>query len=75
MTDSKPAVPDTGLSRARAAKNAVELVMNLLFFVCGIASVLCVVAITIYMLISGVPAIREIGLWDFLFGTEWAPTA
>lgn len=75
MTDSKPAVPDTGLSRARAAKNAVELVMNLLFFVCGIASVLCVVAITVYMLISGIPAIREIGLWDFLFGTEWAPTA
>lgn len=75
MTDSKPAVPDTGLSRARAAKNAVELVMNLLFFVCGIASVLCVVAITVYMLISGIPAIREIGLWNFLFGTEWAPTA
>lgn len=75
MTDSKPAVPDTGLSRARATKNAVELVMNLLFFVCGIASVLCVVAITVYMLISGIPAIREIGLWNFLFGTEWAPTA
>ncbi len=73
MSD-KPAVSD-GLSKANAAKNAVESLMNGIFFVCGIASVLCVVAITVYMLISGIPAIREIGLWDFLFGTEWAPTA
>ncbi len=75
MTDTKPAAPRAGLSKARAAKNAVELVMNIIFFVCGIASVLCVAAITFYMIISGTPAIKEIGLWNFLFGTEWAPTA
>ena len=49
--------------------------MNIIFFVCGVASVLCVAAITIYMVVSGLPAIREIGLWDFLTGTVWAPTA
>lgn len=75
MTDTKPAAPCAGLSKARAAKNAVELVMNIIFFVCGIASVLCVAAITFYMILSGAPAIKEIGLWNFLFGTEWAPTA
>lgn len=73
MSD-KPAVSD-GLSKTNAAKNAVESLMNGIFFVCGIASVLCVAAITAYMLISGVPAIREIGLWNFLLGTQWAPTA
>ena len=75
MTDTKPAAPRAGLSKARAAKNAVELVMNIIFFVCGIASVLCVAAITFYLIISGTPAIKEIGLWNFLFGTEWVPTA
>ncbi len=75
MTDTKPAAPRAGLSKARTAKNAVELIMNIIFFVCGIASVLCVAAITLYMILSGTPAIKEIGLWNFLFGTEWAPTA
>lgn len=70
MTDTKPA-----LSSAKKAKGMVELVMNIIFFVCGVASILCVAAITIYMVVSGLPAIREIGLFDFLFGTTWAPTA
>ena len=31
--------------------------------------------ITIYLIIAGIPAIREIGLINFLFGKEWASTA
>ena len=65
----------SSLSKARVAKDAVELIMNVLFFLCGIVSVLCVAAITIYMLISGVPAIGKIGFFNFLSGTQWAPTA
>lgn len=71
MTDVKT----PALSRASRAKNTLETVMNGIFFVCGAASILCVAAIAGYMIISGVPAIREIGLFNFLFGTEWAPTA
>ena len=37
----------SSLSKARIAKDAVELIMNVLFFLCGIVSVLCVAAITI----------------------------
>ena len=60
---------------AKRAKNTLETVMNGIFFVCGAASILCVAAIAAYMIVSGVPAIREIGLFSFLFGTDWAPTA
>ena len=86
MTDTKPAlssapkaqgVPERNpsLSSAKRAKGVIERVMNIIFFVCGVAPVLCVAAITIYMVVSGLPAIREVGLWDFLTGTVWAPTA
>ena len=49
--------------------------MNLLFFICGFIAIVFVLFISIYLIISGLPAIREIGLVDFLFGTEWASTA
>lgn len=52
-----------------------EVFMNLLFFVCGLIAVVFVLFISIYLIVSGLPAIREIGLVDFLFGTEWASTA
>ena len=53
----------------------LEVFMNLLFFVFGLIAVVFVLFISIYLIVSGLPAIREIGLVDFLFGTEWASTA
>ena len=53
----------------------LEAVMNFLFFLCGLLAVGCVVLISVYMIASGVPAIRKISLFRFLFGTEWASTA
>ena len=49
--------------------------MNAIFFLCGILAVGCVAVITIYMFLSGLPAIGKIGPLNFLFGTEWASTA
>ena len=49
--------------------------MNLVFFACGFIAIVFVLFISVYLIISGIPAIREIGLIDFLFGTEWASTA
>lgn len=71
MTDVK----SSALSKANRAKNTIETVMNGIFFVCGAASILCVAVIAGYMIVSGLPAIQEVGLFNFLFGTEWAPTA
>ena len=52
-----------------------ENVVHGIFLILGLITVGCVLVITVYLIISGIPAIKEIGLWDFLFGTEWASTA
>ena len=55
--------------------NLLEHVVHGIFLILGLITVCCVLVITIYLVISGVPAIREIGLIDFLFGEKWASTA
>ena len=52
-----------------------EAVMHAVFFACGFVAILFVLFISVYLILSGLPAIREIGLADFLFGAEWASTA
>lgn len=56
-------------------KKTIERIMNGLFFLCGMVAVISVIAITLYMIICGVPAIKEIGIKDFLFGKVWKSTA
>lgn len=51
--------------------NPLEAGMHGLFFLCGFVAVAFVLVITVYLVISGLPAIREVGLVDFLFGTTW----
>ena len=53
----------------------LEVIMNLLFFLCGLIAIVFVLFISVYLIISGLPAIKEIGLVNFLFGKEWASTA
>ena len=52
----------------------IETVIHIIFLILGLVAVGCVLLITVYLVISGIPAIRQIGLIDFLFGTKWAPT-
>jgi len=52
-----------------------EQVMHGIFFFCGFVTIAFVCFISVYLIISGLPAIREIGIIDFLFGTTWASTA
>ena len=54
---------------------AVDRAMQGVFLVCGLITIACVFVITIYLIISGLPAIREIGIVKFLFGRVWASTA
>lgn len=46
-----------------------------IFLILGLITVGSVLLITVYLVISGIPAIREIGLIEFLFGKEWTSTA
>ena len=56
-------------------KQLFENIVHGIFLILGLIAVACVLMITIYLVISGIPAIREIGLVPFLFGTTWASTA
>lgn len=52
-----------------------ESAVHGIFLLLGLITVACVLLITVYLIVSGIPAIREIGLDNFLFGKEWASTA
>ena len=55
--------------------NLLEHIVHGIFLILGLITVGCVLVITIYLVVSGIPAIKEIGLIDFLFGEKWASTA
>ena len=59
----------------KTRQNYLETVVHGIFLLLGLVTVACVLLITAYLVISGIPAIREIGIVKFLFGTEWASTA
>lgn len=56
-------------------RNLLEDGVHGIFLLLGLVTVCCVLLITVYLVISGIPAIRKIGLLDFLFGDTWASTA
>ena len=55
--------------------NLFDAIIHGIFLILGLITVGCVLLISVYLIISGIPAIREIGLLDFLFGDTWASTA
>ena len=57
-------------NKAKTIENAIHGV----FLILGLITVGAVLLISIYLIISGIPAIKEIGLTNFLFGKEWVPT-
>lgn len=56
-------------------KRVFETVIHGIFLLLGLITVGFVLLITVYLVLSGIPAIREIGIFKFLFGTVWASTA
>ena len=56
-------------------KNLAENIIHGILLILGLVTVACVLLITVYLVISGIPAIRKIGIMKFLFGTKWASTA
>lgn len=57
--------------KARRLRDSVEWLVKNIFFLCGIVAVASVLFISIYLVISGLPAMLEIGVTDFLFGDTW----
>lgn len=58
-------------SGKRSLREAVERIVHAIFFLCGFVAVACVLFISVYLVISGLPAMVEIGVGDFLLGTVW----
>lgn len=56
-------------------KNLLENIVHGIFLALGLVTVASVLMITVYLIVSGIPAIKEIGLGDFLLGKKWASTA
>ena len=56
-------------------QKAFENFIHGIFLILGLITVGCVLLITLYLIIAGIPAIRKIGILDFLFNPKWASTA
>ncbi len=54
-------------------KRLKENGMHLLFLLAASVSILCVLLICLFLLVNGLPAIGEIGIFKFLLGTQWKP--
>ena len=54
-------------------KNAKETIIKFVFLLAATVSIAAVILICVFLFASGVPAIREIGVFNFLFGTTWRP--
>lgn len=61
--------------RQRAARALAENFIQGIFLVLGLVTVGCVLLITVYLVLAGIPAIRQIGLFQFLLGSRWESTA
>ena len=59
----------------RGAKSTVEKTAQVIFTVCGFFAILAVVSITLYMIISGAPALFQVGIKELIFSTVWQPEA
>ena len=59
----------------KKSSNLFENLVHGVFLILGLVTIACVLIISLYLIVSGIPTILEIGLVDFLFGTQWASTA
>lgn len=63
------------MKKIKNKESFVEAFIHGIFLLLGLVTVGCVLLITVYLIVSGIPAIRKIGLFNFLFGRVWASTA
>ncbi len=55
-------------------KRIKEEIVHGIFLLLGLLTVTCVLMISIYLIIAGIPAIKKIGFVKFMFNAKWAPT-
>lgn len=50
-----------------------EKVMEVVFVLTAVFSIVAVALICVFLFANGIPAMREVGIFDFLTGTRWKP--
>lgn len=65
----------TDITNMKNKREVLEKMIGGVFLILGLVAVACVLLISAYLIISGIPAIKEIGLTKFLFGKEWASSS
>ncbi len=63
------------MKKTKNKKRLLENIIHAVFLILGLITVGCVLLITVYLIVAGLPAIRKIGLLQFMFGKTWASTA
>lgn len=64
---------DEKIIDTKTKPNIIEMIMHTIFMLCACVSIICVFAITVFIVLNGMPAIFEIGIFDFLLGRKWLP--
>lgn len=59
----------------RKHRQFIENFIHGVFLLMGLITVGCVLLITVYLVLAGIPAIRQVGLFQFLLGDRWESTA
>jgi len=54
-------------------KKYKEKIMEIVFLIAACICILAVALICIFLFANGIPAIKEIGFFDFIFGIKWKP--
>lgn len=75
MAATNSVLSGSKLKKTSGSQAALENGVHAVFLLCGVLAIAFVLAISVYLIISGIPAIRQIGFTKFMFGTKWMPTA
>lgn len=65
---------DSGITKKHKLANFFENAMHIIFFICACMSIVAVITICLFMFYNGIPAMKEIGFFNFIFGDTWRPT-
>lgn len=75
MLNKSKQARDGGVAADRIARRQkrFDIASKIGFIICAVFSIFAIAAIILFLLVSSIPGIAEVGLFKFLFGTHWAP--
>lgn len=74
MREKKPLEKKNPQSKGRQKDKVIEKIVHAVLFVLGLLTIVFVLLISLYLILSGMPAIKKIGFFKFIFGKTWAST-